>query len=63
MTQLLCDLWQFILYFFSLNTFSIHSNNMYFFSCFILNNNTQMSSGATADLNEQIQKMIFFNCV
>lgn len=30
-----------------------------FFSCFILNNNTQMSSGATADLNEQIQKMIF----
>lgn len=31
-----------------------------FFSCFILNNNTQMSSGATADLNEQIQKKIFF---
>lgn len=27
-----------------------------FFSCF----GTQMSSGATADLNEQIQKMIFF---
>lgn len=35
-------------------------NPFVFFSCFILNNNTQMSSGATADLNEQIQKMIFF---
>lgn len=34
-------------------------NPFVFFSCFILNNNTQMSSGATADLNEQIQKMIF----